>query len=166
MKLLSFNYRGLVIKQKTISLKWLLNLQQPDIFLLQETMGEEEKISQLLKDALPLYEFHAFSKRGKWGGLIELTWKTKTIKLLNIWDFNSGIGDDFYHVDLNLFFTMVNIYGPYSERQAYWNNLKLKSFLKNENLFLRGDLNFTIGNSEIWGPNARSDPLSDSSKTS
>ena len=153
MKLLSFNCRGLESKPKKLALKWLLSL------LLQETMGVEEEISHLLKYSFPNYDCHAVSARVHSGGLV-LAWKMKTIKLLNIWDFDSGIGVEFYHADLNLFFMTINIYGPYIKRESYWNRLKLKSFLKNENLILGGYLHFTLGNSEFWGPKARIDPLS------
>ena len=32
--------------------------------------------------------------------------------------------------------------------------------MENTNLIIGGDLNFSIGQAETWGPNARADPLS------
>jgi hypothetical protein len=45
------------------------------------------------------------------------------------------------------------------ERETFWENLLRKSFLDADNIILGGDLNFTIGASEVWGPNASVDPL-------
>jgi hypothetical protein len=54
---------------------------------------------------------------------------------------------------------LLNCYGPYAERQSFWDNLKKDGILKESNLILGGDLNFTVSTREIWGINARSDPL-------
>ena len=63
MNILSFNSGGLASKPKKIALKRLLSLQQPDIILLQETMGMEEEISLHLKKSFTFYDFHAISAR-------------------------------------------------------------------------------------------------------
>ena len=58
---------------------------------------------------------------------------------------------------LNL--TIVNIYGPYTNRSEFWDSFKKSGFIKEINLIIGGDLNFTLGAHEIWGPKARIDPL-------
>jgi hypothetical protein len=51
--------------------------------------------------------------------------------------------------------------GPYSERKEFWKK-KFNSKLTNQNyVFIGGDLNFTLGDYEIWGPSTQKDPLSD-----
>eukprot|EP00253_Pinus_taeda_P030057 PITA_30057 len=57
--------------------------------------------------------------------------------------------------------TICNVYGPCQDRVTFWNDLMSKSFLKDKSLVLGGDLNFSIGRAEAWGPSAREDPLSD-----
>jgi exonuclease III len=44
MKLISLNCRGLASPSKHLSLQRLLELSQPDVVLLQETLGEEEVV--------------------------------------------------------------------------------------------------------------------------
>ena len=56
-------------------------------------------------------------------------------------------------------FKVLNIYGPYNERVPFWDSLRASQFLKKENVVIGGDLNFTLGVHDIWGLNARSDPL-------
>jgi exonuclease III len=41
MKVISFNYRGLASPSKRLTLQRLMELSQPDVVLLQETLGEE-----------------------------------------------------------------------------------------------------------------------------
>jgi hypothetical protein len=56
-------------------------------------------------------------------------------------------------------FTVLNIYGPYSEHVPFWETLLSKYFFEVEALILGGDLNFSLGMDEVWGPRERSDPL-------
>ena len=55
----------------------------------------------------------------------------------------------------------MNIYGPYLYRERFWNNIFSLDCLKICRLFLVGDLNFSMGLSEVWGEMARVDFLSD-----
>jgi hypothetical protein len=57
-------------------------------------------------------------------------------------------------------FKILNVYGPYQDRAPFWEALAKKSFFSHSNLILGGDLKFSLGNAELWGPNARVDPLS------
>lgn len=55
--------------------------------------------------------------------------------------------------------TILNVYGPCQGRELFWNNLMSISLLKTNHLVLGGDLNFSVGRVEAWGPSAREDPL-------
>ena len=54
---------------------------------------------------------------------------------------------------------IMNIYGPYNNRVEFWDSFKKIDISRKENLIIGGDLNFTLGAHEIWGPKARTDPL-------
>ena len=58
-------------------------------------------------------------------------------------------------------FTLINIYGPCTNRENFWTSLLSCSLLKAPHLILGGDLNFSLGISESWGPNASPDPLAE-----
>jgi hypothetical protein len=61
--------------------------------------------------------------------------------------------------DLNKRLKVINCYGPYSDREEFWEDIKRDGVLKEHNLILGGDLNFTTSNREVWGLHARVDPL-------
>ena len=54
---------------------------------------------------------------------------------------------------------LLNVYGPYKDRQSFWDNIYKLGLLNLENLILGGDLNFTLGPSEVWGGRQADDPL-------
>ena len=92
MKLMSFNYRGLASPHKISALKRVVGLEHPDIFLLQKTIK---------------------------GGL-RVRWNERTVKALNLWGMELVIGLKFLALDLEVSFTIFNIYGLYLNRIPYW----------------------------------------------
>eukprot|EP00253_Pinus_taeda_P011302 PITA_11302 len=56
-------------------------------------------------------------------------------------------------------FQIVNIYGPCQGREAFWLELLAKSLMKLPLMVVGGDLNFSLGRAEAWGPSAREDTL-------
>lgn len=48
MKCISFNCRGLASSPKKLALKQLFEVEQPDIILLQETLGSAESTTRAL----------------------------------------------------------------------------------------------------------------------
>jgi hypothetical protein len=61
--------------------------------------------------------------------------------------------------DLNKRLKLVNCYGPYGNRHDFWDRVKKDGILKEHNLILGGDLNFTISTREVWGSSPRIDPM-------
>ena len=55
---------------------------------------------------------------------------------------------------------ILNVYGPYREREFFWNNALRGGLLNLPYLVLGGDLNLTLHSSKIWGSKATLDPLS------
>ena len=58
-------------------------------------------------------------------------------------------------------FTLVNVYGPYSDRESFWHSLLSCSLMAVPHIILGGDLNFSLGIAESWGPQAIPDPLAE-----
>ena len=50
--------------------------------------------------------------------------------------------------------SILNCYGPYHNRDSFWNAVASGGLLSLPNLILAGDLNLTLNASEIWGPRA------------
>jgi hypothetical protein len=64
-------------------------------------------------------------------------------------------------VDLGQNFTILNIYGPYQDRVPYWESLVPRYFFLRDNVIIGGDLNFSLGEIEVWGPRAHADSHTD-----
>jgi hypothetical protein len=55
----------------------------------------------------------------------------------------------------------INIYGPYSNQNPFWEDLLIAGVLSKPLTIIGGDLNFTISLREVWGSNPRIDGLRD-----
>jgi exonuclease III len=159
MKCCSFNCRGLAGPLKRPALKRMILTEHPDVLLLQETLGEGVEVYNRLSALLPDWSFITLDSIERSGGLA-IGWNSRTIKVINSWGFDSGLGITVTSKELEESLHIVNIYGPCHNRGSYWDTLFSKSFLKEKLLILGGDLNFSLGFKEVWGTHARSDPLS------
>ena len=56
-------------------------------------------------------------------------------------------------------FSILNYYGPYSNREAFWSMARAGGLLSLPSLILAEDLNFTLNAGEIWGNYSQLDPL-------
>lgn len=92
-------------------------------------------------------------------GRLAIGWNNRSIQVINSWGFESGIGITTLSSELEDLLNIVNIYGPCQNRGPYWDKIFTKSFLKDQQVILGGDLNFSLGFSEVWGTHARADPL-------
>jgi hypothetical protein len=115
-------------------------------------------ISATLSSLLLGWLFMGLDAAGRSGGLAT-GWRTKSIKLLNSWALNSCLGIDIFVEGLGKEFRILNVYGPYLDRTPFWETLLSLKILKVENLILGGDLNFSLGEAEVWGPSACPDQL-------
>jgi hypothetical protein len=51
--------------------------------------------------------------------------------------------------------TILKVYGNYDMNHNYWDRLFNESVIRDNNLIIGGDMNFTVRRSEIWGGMAR-----------
>jgi hypothetical protein len=159
MKIMSFNCRGLAGALKKPSLKRVIATEHPDVLLLQETMGVGEEVKSSLELLLPGWNFITVDAMGRSGGLAT-GWNSHNIQVINTWGLDSGLGITVLTPELKDVIHILNIYGPYQNKKPFWDSLLSKSFFK-ELLILGGDLNLSLGPSEVWGDSARPDPLAD-----
>ena len=73
----------------------------------------------------------------------------------------SVLGLHFQALDIQSSFIVLNIYGPYLNKVTFWEDLFSNPLTHNESVIIGGDLNFSFGQADIWGPHARADLLSD-----
>jgi hypothetical protein len=61
--------------------------------------------------------------------------------------------------DLDRRMKVINCYGLYFDREVFWESIKRDDILKEHNMVLGGDLNFTTSYREVWGVHFREDSL-------
>ena len=83
------------------------------------------------------------------------------VKLLNIWGMDSVIGMTFQELDHSKPVNVFNVYGPCLNRIPFWDSLFTNSILGGDMVVIGGDLNFSLGQVEVWGKNARQDLLTE-----
>jgi len=118
--------------------------------LLQETFGDSVPVVKTLKSLFSGWMFATVDARGRLGGLAT-GWKKTNCNLEIFWGFASGIGLTILSTDLGRSLTIINVYGPYQDRQRYWNSLAECSWFRGKDLILGGDLNFSLGASKLSG---------------
>ena len=91
MKITSFNCRGLAGPHKRSALRRVVNLDHPDILLLQETIRAGEEIKSRLESWFGGWNFETLDVRGRSGGLA-IGWNVRNIKILNVWGMESILG--------------------------------------------------------------------------
>jgi hypothetical protein len=62
-------------------------------------------------------------------------------------------------MDMGKKLSVLNVYGPYSNRVEYWDTFFKLECIQNGLVVIGGDLNFTLGAFKIWGPVAQIDCL-------
>ena len=129
MKLISLKCKGLASTRNKISLKRIMEVLSPEVILLQETMGPEMEVENLLSSLLPLYSFTTQSARGHSGGLA-IGWKKSCICCTNTWGSSLGLGAQICWVEKNLNLTVVNIYGRYTNISEFWDSFRKSRFIK------------------------------------
>lgn len=157
---LSWNSRGLASKPKKLALKDLITRHNPDVVFLQETLGKGSDIESSLKSLFPGWSFSALDANGHSGGLA-IGFKDGRFKTQNSWGLPHVLGMEVLSAEFDQPLLFINVYGPYQGRAPFWKNFLSKDLLLNRNLIIGGELNFSLGIAEAWGPSAREDPLTD-----
>ena len=157
---LSYNCKGLANSDKKLALKRLLHATRIDALFLQETLGDGLSITKILTPLLPDWSFATIDARGRSGGCA-LGINNKTIRVLNWWGRVGAIGAEVITRELDLPISLINVYGPCLHKETFWDSLLSCTLLQQNNIVLGDDMNFSIGISESWGPQAIPDPLSD-----
>jgi endonuclease/exonuclease/phosphatase family metal-dependent hydrolase len=116
-----------------------------------------EKAKELFVKLLPNWYFCGVDSLGLSGGLLTAWNPVKDD--CNAFLTPAGILLEGVVKDINKSLKVINCYGPYAEREVFWENIKRVGILKEQNLILGGDLNLTTSSREVWGAHARSDPL-------
>ena len=105
----------------------------------------------------PGWEFCALNSNDLSGGILS-GWNPKILKC-KAYHTSAGILLKALIHGTSLELSLLNCYGPYLNRDFFWNSVAIGGLLSLPNLVLAGDLNLTLNASEIWGHRAHLDPL-------
>eukprot|EP00253_Pinus_taeda_P011881 PITA_11881 len=114
----------------------------------------------MLNSLLPGWVFIASDASSHSGGLA-IGYKECRVKILNHWGLKNVLGLEVLSPYFPFPLTIVNVYGPCQSRDSFWDELMSKSVMNNPMMILGGDLNFSLGRNEAWGPSAREDPFAE-----
>ena len=137
MILMTLNCRGLASLPKKLAVKRLIDEQSLDVIFLQETMFDGSVLVKEMESLLRYWHFIFVDAKGRSGGLL-LGWRTRKFLLLNAWSMNSGLCAVMHSFEMQLELCFLNLYGPYSDREAFWNNLSDKDCFNFPNLVVGG----------------------------
>ena len=138
----------------------MVDLEHPDIMLLQEILGGGDVIKEKLENWFFGWTFVTLDVRGRSGGLA-MGWDTRVVKALNIRGMESVLGMTVQGLDHGDPVDVFNIYGPYINCIPFWDNIFKLDLFCGELAVIGGDINFYLGQAEVWGPFAHPDLLSE-----
>ena len=122
MILMTLNCRGLASRPKKLAICRLVSDQSVDVLFLQETMGDGVLFAGEMELLLSGWTFSSVDAKGKLGGLF-VGWRNRYLLFLNSWAMDSRLCVSLYSTELKLELCFFNVYGPYVEREGFWNNL-------------------------------------------
>ena len=99
MILLSYNCRGLASQPKKLALRDLIRTYNPEILMLQETLGKGEDIIALLSKMLPGWLFQALDANGRSGGVVT-SYKAGNLREIFAWGFENSLVLELYSKEL------------------------------------------------------------------
>jgi hypothetical protein len=122
MIVVTLNMRGVGGSSKYLALKRFLDLVKPDVLLIQETMVGVEKSRDLFGKLLPHWFFYGVDCTSLSGGLLS-AWNPRKI-IFSTYLILAGILLEGRIKDLDRVLKVINYYGPYSDREAFWEEIK------------------------------------------
>ena len=148
MKIMSFNHQGLAGPLKRPALRRVVDLKNPDVMLLQDTLGVGDVIKAKLESWFLGWQFVTLDVRGRSGGLA-MGWNTHMVKALNIWGLDFVLGMTLQGLDQGDPVDVFNIYGPYLNRIPFWENIFNLDMFRGDMVIIGGDLNFSLGQAKV-----------------
>ena len=158
MMILSLNVRGLGGKTKLSRQRSLFLSLCPDMILLQETMCSTYPTLHAFSKLLPNWELCA-TNASRLSSVLLTAWNPGRVRC-RAYETLAGIlvKAKFRGMDTTL--DILNCYGPYRDREFFWDRVLRGGLINSPNLILGGDLNLTMNSSENWGKRVVLDPLS------
>jgi hypothetical protein len=118
-------------------------------------MCSGEKARYSLGSWLKNWYFSSIDAEGLSGGII--TGWSLDFMAINSSVHGSTIAVSLKHKNMDKILNFINIYGPYTNRIMFWEDIIHAGVLSKPQSIIRGDFNFTVSLREVWGSNPRPD---------
>lgn len=129
-------------KPKFIALKRIFKLVNPDLVLIQESMCLSQKVVEFFIRLFPGGKVSATGATGlSWDLLV--AWNPLVWNLKPFFTYASIILEGRIR-GLDAHFHVLNYYGPYLNREVFWNYVESNDILQLPNLIMGADLNLTM----------------------
>jgi hypothetical protein len=140
--MLSLNIRGVGGPLKLASMHRLLSKTSPHVIFLQETLTTEERERDFMFSLRPDWMSCAVSSVGSSGGLL-ISWDPRYFVFSPVLTCGGIFLTGSSLVDKRRL-SLLNVYGPCTDRKIFWKKLEDRGLLAHTDLILAGDLNFTL----------------------
>lgn len=90
----------------------------PDVILLQETLGKSDDVICTLQKFLPGWAFSALDAEGRSRGVVT-GYNMRKLKEVSSWGSENCLAMELYSGELCISFLILNIYGPCLERERF-----------------------------------------------
>ena len=105
------------VQDNKFDLKGLVELNNHDAMLMQETMGRYHFIVSYLRKWLAGWDFFALDSKGFLRYLISSL--NRNIFLMKSLNLHSGLGTHFFIKELGMSLIILNVYGPYEGKKHF-----------------------------------------------
>ena len=119
----------------------------PDLILLQETMTSSHSALLAFSRLCPGWEYCAISSSGLSGGILA-AWNPHRFKVKSFHTV-AGILLKGRIRGSSFSLSLLNCYGPYANRESFWETVVQGGLLNLPNMVLAGDLNLTLNGFEV-----------------
>jgi len=143
--------------KKRRALHRFLSTSDTQLIMIQETMISARDAISFFLGIRPHWKVSALDAIGMSGGI--LTARNPSLGNFQAFTTSAGLLVEGHVRGFQEMIRVLNIYGPYRDRRSFWDMVDRSKILLLDNLFVGGDLNLTLGPSEIWGGIASEDPL-------
>jgi len=159
MNMVSWNCRGMGSSLKINAIRDLINQEQPDFLLIQETKTSDQDFQKQVK-RIKNFEGYSIGSEGASGGIGTL-WNRNKWTYSNLQSCNWWIKTELRNKSSQEIYSIYNIYAPnhYRDKARCWESLSLElQSLNDSKIILGGDLNLIRNVEEKFGGKFYADP--------
>jgi hypothetical protein len=157
MIIMSFNTQEEVSAHKRLALERLFNVYNLDLIMVQDTMCYGRKVIDALSTFIRYWTFCSLDADELSRELVT-SW-SNSFDLISSSTMSLGILIKLVTKELGFDLKLLNVYGPYSDRRTYWDNLVESRVFRGNNVIVKGGSKLDFAFEIYLGEATKKDPL-------